>query len=82
MQEKLMLSNASRNSKHSVIKKFPEYPIKIIRSDNGSNLCSHEAEKWYAENGITHQVTVPYSSQQNGRAERAIRDIRSIVVEL
>ena len=48
--------------------------IKIIRTDGGG-----EYEKWVAkylkECGIKHEVTAPYSPEQNGVAERANRTI-------
>lgn len=44
--------------------------IKILRSDGGGEFTSSEFNKFYQDSGIKRQVTVPYSSQQNGTAER------------
>ena len=44
--------------------------IKVIRTDNGGEYCSREFELFLKENGILHQLTVPYNPAQNGVAER------------
>jgi hypothetical protein len=38
-------------------------------TDNGE-LCSGDMARWCAERGITHQLTAPYTSAQNGHVER------------
>ena len=48
---------------------------KILRSDNGGEYINKEMEDYLRKNGIEHQVTVPYSPQQNGVAERKNRYI-------
>lgn len=48
---------------------FGKYP-KIIRTDNAKELVSKDFENYLKIRGITHHLTVPYSSQQNGMAER------------
>lgn len=45
----------------------------VIRSDRGGEYTGKDLLKFYRENGITPQFTVPYSPQQNGKAERKNR---------
>ena len=49
--------------------------IKVIRTDNGGEYCSTEFESFLKENGIVHQLTVPYNPAQNGVAERMNRTV-------
>ena len=49
--------------------------IKKLRTDNGLEYCAAEFEKILRESGIVHQKTAPYTSQQNGVAERFNRTI-------
>lgn len=50
--------------------------LKILRSDNGGEWCSQEAADWQASEGFRWQKSVPGTSVQNGRAERAIRSLQ------
>jgi len=43
-----------------------------ICSNNGSEFVNSTMDQFYQCNGIIHETTVPYLSQQNGLAERAI----------
>ena len=48
--------------------------LKTIRVDNAKELAeSGEFRKWTKDHGITIQTTAPYTSKQNGIAERAHR---------
>lgn len=49
--------------------------IKILRSDNGGEFCSHNFESYLKQHGIIHQTTNPYTPQQNGTSERMNRTI-------
>lgn len=49
--------------------------IKALRSDNGGEYLSNEFNKYLETNGIKRQLTVPYTPQQNGVAERANRTL-------
>ena len=42
---------------------------KCFRTDNGGEFTSKQFESYLHQQGIQHQVTVPYTSVQNGRAE-------------
>lgn len=44
--------------------------IKILRSDNGGEYKSLAFSKYLEKEGIQHQLTAPYSPQQNGVSER------------
>jgi hypothetical protein len=48
--------------------------LKILVTDNGE-LVSKVMEAWCSRFGIDHQLTAPYTSAQNGRAERLHRTI-------
>ncbi|SOV05994.1 uncharacterized protein UDID_19246 [Ustilago sp. UG-2017a] len=50
--------------------------LKTLRSDNGGEWCSLEAEDWQTQEGFKWQKSVPGISIQNGRAERAIRSVQ------
>ncbi|KAL4380017.1 hypothetical protein GQ457_02G014900 [Hibiscus cannabinus] len=49
--------------------------IKILRSDRGSEYTKNLFEDFCKEHGIIHQLTVRYTPQQNGVAERKNRTI-------
>ncbi|TQD85937.1 hypothetical protein C1H46_028483 [Malus baccata] len=51
------------------------YKLKKIRSDRGGEYTSLEFEKFCEDVGIEKQLTVAYSPQQNGIAERKNRTI-------
>ena len=44
--------------------------VKVLRTDNGGEYCSKEFSQYLEEQGISHQLTVPYNPAQNGIAER------------
>ena len=44
--------------------------LKSIRTDRGGEFLSKEQKRYLQEHGIEHQTLMPYSPQQNGRAER------------
>jgi transposase InsO family protein len=47
-----------------------EKNIKCFRPDRGGEYFSNEFDLFYAEHGIIHEWTPPYSPQSNGVAER------------
>ena len=49
--------------------------IQVIRSDNGKEYTSGNFNLFCEEAGIEHQLTVPYTTQQNGVSERRNRYI-------
>ncbi|UYV78459.1 hypothetical protein LAZ67_16001473 [Cordylochernes scorpioides] len=62
-----------------VFKRFAEKQtgkkIKAIRSDNAAEYLSSDFKEYLSEEGIRHQLSVEYSPQQNGVAERANRTL-------
>ncbi|GJW76447.1 ribonuclease H-like domain, reverse transcriptase, RNA-dependent DNA polymerase [Tanacetum coccineum] len=49
----------------------------MLRTDRGGEFTSNEFTQYCKENGITRQLTAPYSPQQNGVVERRNRTIMS-----
>lgn len=52
-----------------------ERRVKIMRTDNGREYVNEEFDAFFRANGIIHQMTCPYTAQQNGTAERYNRTI-------
>ncbi|KAJ8887620.1 hypothetical protein PR048_013837 [Dryococelus australis] len=44
--------------------------IKILRTDNGSEYINRDFKNFQRNQGIKHELTIPYSPEQNGLAER------------
>lgn len=57
------------------VEKQTRKSIKTIRSDNGGEYRSHELEDYLKKEGIRHQLTIEYTSEQNGIAERKNRTL-------
>ena len=47
----------------------------MLRSNNGKEYTSNQFNQFYEEVGIEHQLTTPYTLQQNGVSERKNRII-------
>ena len=72
-------------SKSEVPDKFKEFEARVsndsgerigtLRSDNGGEYLSKEFRSYLKSRGIHHELTVPYSPQQNGVAERMNRTL-------
>ena len=73
------------SSKDQVFDKFREFEarvtnetglkIKTLRTDGGGEYTSAKFENFLKQKGIQHEVTAPYSPQQNGVAERMNRTL-------
>lgn len=57
------------------VEKETDLKIKTFRSDNGTEFVNSKINNFLKERGIKHQLTVPYTPEQNGVAERTIRTI-------
>lgn len=42
--------------------------VLCFRSDNGLEFVNKELQNLFEKRGITHQTTVPYTREQNGKA--------------
>lgn len=49
--------------------------VVVFRSDNGLEYINKNVKSFFESYGITHQTTVAYTPEQNGRAEREMRTI-------
>ncbi|KAG6512700.1 hypothetical protein ZIOFF_030829 [Zingiber officinale] len=49
--------------------------IKTLRTDHGGEYISNEAEKYFREHGIRHELIAHFTPQQNGVSERKNRTI-------
>ena len=47
--------------------------VEILRTDGGTEYGSKQFKHWLEHSGITHQITTPYTPQQNGVSERMNR---------
>jgi hypothetical protein len=52
-----------------------ERKMKALRSDNGKEYVNNELKAYLESTGVRHQLTIPYTPQQNGVAERTNRTI-------
>jgi transposase InsO family protein len=67
---------------HEIFKKFStraqnEFDMKIkkVRSDNGTEFKNTNIEEYLDEEGIGHELSDPYTAQQNGIVERKNRTL-------
>jgi transposase InsO family protein len=69
----------------AVTEKQSDKRIKIIRSDNAKEYVNNHVNNFLKRNGIRHQLSVEYTPQQNGVAEKANRTIvektKSMLIE-
>ena len=49
--------------------------MKVIISNNGTEYTSEKFNKFCEKEGIEHQLTAPYTPQQNGVVERKNRTL-------
>lgn len=49
--------------------------VLYFRSDNGLEFVNRDVQDLFSRRGIVHQTTVPYTAEQNGKAEREIRTL-------
>ena len=56
--------------------------IKTLRSDGGGEFTSKSFESFLSSNGIQHQISCPYTPQQNGLVERKHRHLIETTITL
>jgi len=44
--------------------------VKRVRHDGAKEYVTNNLKAWYEDKGITSEMTVPYKSQQNGKAKQ------------
>lgn len=49
--------------------------IGTFRTDGGGEFCNGKFDKFLRERGIRHEVTAPYTPEQNGMSERMNRSL-------
>ncbi|KAG1694107.1 hypothetical protein GQR58_006909 [Nymphon striatum] len=72
-----MTSSALINKLDNIFCQFG-YPEKLI-SDNGPQLTSHEFQEYCQDKEIHHSRSAPHHQQGNGRAERNIGTVKSMM---
>lgn len=60
---------------NSKIKNLFSHGVRILHTDNGGEYTSKVFKEYLESEGILHELTAPYTPEQNGRAEREIRTI-------
>lgn len=73
---------ASKDLAYDKIKEFIEQNenqlgkrLKILRTDRGGEFLNKKMQKFFKNKGIIHQLTAPYTPEQNGVAERKNRSL-------
>ena len=61
----------------AMIERQTERKVKLLRTDNGGEFCSNAFNDYCRKEGIVRHLTIPYTPQQNGVAERMNRTIIS-----
>ena len=56
--------------------------VKAIQCDNGKEFDNSSARTFFLTKGIHLRMSCPYTSPQNGKAERIIRSINNVVRSL
>jgi hypothetical protein len=70
----------------STIHEFYQYvltqfclPIQSVQCDNGKEFDNHALRSFFSQHGIVFRLSCPYTSLQNGKAERGNRTITNIL---
>ena len=56
--------------------------IKILRTDNGTEYVNSDLDSYLESHGVIHQTSCPYTSAQNGVAERKNRHLLEVARSL
>ena len=60
---------------HALFKNQNDSSIKILRSDQGTEYVNAPTKEWIQKMGILHEMSAPYTAEQNGTSERTNRTI-------
>ena len=55
---------------------YAEWKVKTFRSDNGRKSINLAFQHFLHDTGISHELSSPYSHQQNGKAECTLRTLQ------
>jgi transposase InsO family protein len=58
-----------------LLENLTHHKLKSFRSDNGGEYVNEGVKVWLKSKGVVHQLTVPYSPESNGAAERLNRTL-------
>ena len=53
--------------------------IKSVQCDNGREFDNSASRAFFLAKGVTLRMSCPYTSQQNGKAERTIRTTNNVI---
>ena len=56
--------------------------IKVIKSDQGTEYKNKQIARFCDKEGIGHNFSSPYTPSENGRAERAVRTVKTVMKNL
>ena len=59
----------------ALVEKHTGKVIKTVRSDNGTEYCNHEFDKFFNSEGIIRQLSIVDTPEQNGVGERVNRTL-------
>ncbi|PKU87026.1 Retrovirus-related Pol polyprotein from transposon TNT 1-94 [Dendrobium catenatum] len=57
------------------IENLTSHKIKCLRTDGGTEYVNHHLKQFLIQHGIRHQISCPYTPEQNGMAERKHRHV-------
>jgi transposase InsO family protein len=60
---------------HAFVRTQFQADIMCFQTDNGKEFDNTASRVFFAKHGIALRLTCPYTSQQNGRAERILRTL-------
>ncbi|WVZ49971.1 hypothetical protein U9M48_001277 [Paspalum notatum var. saurae] len=55
------------------------YPIQSLQCDNGTEFVNSDLRHFLTKRGVTYRLSCPYTSAQNGKAERALRTTNDVL---
>lgn len=59
-----------------------DLPVKCFQADNGTEFVNNSIETFLTSRGILLRLSCPYTSPQNGKAERVLRTLNNSVCTL
>ncbi|KAD2804188.1 hypothetical protein E3N88_37565 [Mikania micrantha] len=62
----------------TMVEKECEKPIKVLRTDRGGEFCSQAFLQFCKNHGIRRELTIPFTPEHNGVAERKNRTIMGL----